>query len=143
MDVITIKRKGQPLFVRQMLVGELDKSKCSHKFLSHNLPDNEIVNVKCFSDGTLDLRGKKQEYRIIISDPIIEINNNMFSSNDHIFLTKRGHMRADKLQKGDIIFGVSGETKITNIISCSKRPDASIIGETKINNIKPEENEKN
>jgi hypothetical protein len=52
-------------------------------------------------------------------------------------------MRADKLQKGDIIFGVSGETKITNIISCSKRPDAPIIGETKINNIKPEENEKN
>lgn len=71
MEVITIKRKGRPLFVRQMLVGELDKSKCSNKFLSHNLPDNEIVNVKCQQDGTLDLRGKKEEYRIVVADPII------------------------------------------------------------------------
>ena len=68
MDVITIKRKGQPLFVRQMLVGELDKSKCSHKFLSHNLPDEHQVYVKCQQDGALDLRGKKEEYRIIMPD---------------------------------------------------------------------------
>lgn len=68
MDVITIKRKGQPLFVRQMLVGELDKSKCSHKFLSHNLSDEHQVYVKCQQDGALDLRGKKEEYRIIMPD---------------------------------------------------------------------------
>ena len=53
-----------------MAVGELDKSKCSRKFLSHNLRDDVVVNVKCHEDGTLDLRGKKEEYRIIVADNI-------------------------------------------------------------------------
>jgi hypothetical protein len=30
-----------------------------------------IVNVKCYEDGTLDLRGKKEEYRILIPDKLI------------------------------------------------------------------------
>jgi hypothetical protein len=34
-----------PLFVLKMKVGDLDKSKCSPKFLSHNLADDVIVNV--------------------------------------------------------------------------------------------------
>lgn len=63
-----IQRKGKPLFVIEMKVGDLDKTKCSHKFLSHNLSDDKIVNVKCYENGELDLRGKKEEYRILVED---------------------------------------------------------------------------
>lgn len=65
---MTIIRKGKPLFVIQMMVSELDKSKCSYKFLQNNLSDDTLVNVKCLEDGTLDLRGKKEEYRILVPD---------------------------------------------------------------------------
>lgn len=68
--IIKIVRKGMPLFVLKMKVGDLDKSKCSTKFLSHNLADDVIVNVKCYEDGTIDLRGKKEEYRIIVPDKL-------------------------------------------------------------------------
>lgn len=70
MKIKKIIRKGRPLFVKEMKVGELDKSKCSHKFLSHKFNDDMLVNVKCYSDGTIDLRGKKEEYRIIVPDNI-------------------------------------------------------------------------
>jgi len=68
MEIIEILRKCKPLFVRKMLVVELDKKKCSTKFLSHNFNGCMIVNVKCNENGELDLRGKKEEYRIIVSD---------------------------------------------------------------------------
>lgn len=68
MEIIKILGKNLPLFVRQIKVGDLDKTKCSHKFLSHNLNDDVVVNVKCYEDGTLDLRDKNGKYRIIISD---------------------------------------------------------------------------
>lgn len=68
MGIIEIIRKGRPLFVKQIKVGDLDKSKCSNKFLEHNFSDDYFVNVKCHEDGTLDLRGKKEEYRILVSD---------------------------------------------------------------------------
>jgi hypothetical protein len=71
MEVIKVLRKNMPLFVRKMKVGELDKDKCSNKFLSHNFSDDLIVSVKCYEDGTLDLRGKKEEYRIIVPDKAI------------------------------------------------------------------------
>jgi hypothetical protein len=64
----TIKRKNRDVFVIEMQVNELDKSKCSHKFLQHNFDDDFIVNVKCLENGELDLRGKKEEYRIIVED---------------------------------------------------------------------------
>ena len=67
-EIIEIIRKGRPLLVKRMMVGNLDKSKCSFKFLEHNLCNDVIVNVKCYEDGTLDLRGKKEEYRIIMPD---------------------------------------------------------------------------
>lgn len=70
MEIIKILRKNMPVFVRVMKVGDLDKTKLSSKFLSHNIDDNVLVNVKCFVDGTLDLRGKKGEYRIIPEDCI-------------------------------------------------------------------------
>lgn len=70
MEIIKILRRGMPLLVRHIRVGDLDKTKCSPKFLSHNFNDDVIVNVKCYEDGTLDLRGKKEEYRIILPDNI-------------------------------------------------------------------------
>ncbi len=70
MEIKEIIRKSRPLFVRVMKVGELDKSKCFHKFLSHNFKDDMLVNVKCYPDGTIDLRGKKEEYRIIVPDNV-------------------------------------------------------------------------
>lgn len=68
MDVII--RKNMPIFVKQIKVGELDKTKCSSKFLSHNLDDNMIVNIKCHENGSMDYRGKKEEYRIILPDKL-------------------------------------------------------------------------
>ena len=69
MEIIKIvNRKRMPLFVRSIMVSDLDKSKCSPKFLQHNFPTDMYVNVKCYPDGTLDLRGKKEEYRIIVPD---------------------------------------------------------------------------
>jgi hypothetical protein len=68
--IIEIIRKTKQLFVRQMMVFELDKSKCSNKFLKCNLNPTDIINVKCYQDGTLDLRGKKGEYRILVPDKI-------------------------------------------------------------------------
>lgn len=68
MNIKTIIRKTRPMLIRTIKVRDLDKSKCSTKFLSHNFDSNTEVNVKCFQDGSLDLRGNKQEYRIIVSD---------------------------------------------------------------------------
>lgn len=68
MDIIEIIRKNHPLFVRPMRVGDLEKNKCSPKFLTHDFPDDFVVNVKCHQSGELDLRGKREEYRIIVAD---------------------------------------------------------------------------
>ena len=42
MKIVKILKKTMPVFVRQMKVSELDKNKCSKKFLSHNLN----INIK-------------------------------------------------------------------------------------------------
>jgi hypothetical protein len=68
--VIKITRKGLPVYVRLVSVGELDKLKFSHKFVKHGFPDTHQVYVKCFPDGTFDLRGKKNQYRILLPDNI-------------------------------------------------------------------------
>lgn len=65
MEIIKVLKKNYPVFVRPVRVGDLDRGKLPPKFLSHNISDDAIVNVKCFEDGTLDLRGKKGEYRIV------------------------------------------------------------------------------
>lgn len=67
-NIIIIKRKGRDIFVIPTKVGDLDKSKCSSKFLKHNFDKNKIVNIKCDKDGKLDLRGKSKQYRIIVED---------------------------------------------------------------------------
>lgn len=63
-----IKRKGRNVFVLKYTVGELDKNKFSRRFLKYNFDDNKVVFVKCFENGKLDLRGKKEEYRILNPD---------------------------------------------------------------------------
>jgi hypothetical protein len=68
MEIIKIIRKGFEISTIEMRVGDLDKSKCSRKFLSNKIDESVIVNVKCDEHGNLDLRGKKEEYRIIIPD---------------------------------------------------------------------------
>lgn len=69
-EIVTIIRKNYPVLTKVVRVGDLDKTKCSTKFLSHNLSDDILVNVKCHEDGSLDLRGKKCQYRIILPDNI-------------------------------------------------------------------------
>ena len=69
--VVKVLRKGYPVFVVTKKVSELDNSKCSPKFLELGLPDDYEVHVKCFENGTIDLRGKKQEYRIIPKTAVI------------------------------------------------------------------------
>jgi len=68
MEIIKVLRKRMPVLVKQVRVGDLDKAKCSTRFLSHNFNDDMIVNVKCHEDGTFEFRGKRQEYRIIVPD---------------------------------------------------------------------------
>lgn len=72
MNIIKILRKNRETFVRKITIGELDETKLSNKFLSHNLSDDVIVNVKCHENGEFDLRGKKGEYRIITEDDVID-----------------------------------------------------------------------
>ena len=59
------KKMGE---VREIMVGDLDKSKCSYKFLSHNFPDDMIVHIKCDENGNFEYLGKNKEYRIIKED---------------------------------------------------------------------------
>lgn len=71
-EVIKVLRKNHPCYVIQKQVSELDKTKCSHKFLTNNLPEDSLVFVKCYENGEIDLRGKKEQYRIIpIETPIV------------------------------------------------------------------------
>ncbi len=67
--VINIKRKGHDVYVTPFLVRDLDKSKCSYKFIQRinngDLSDDDIVYVKCYITGEIDFRGKKEEYRIL------------------------------------------------------------------------------
>lgn len=72
MEILKIVRKKRLNYVRQFKVGELDKTRFSAKFSTHNFNDDFIIYVKCNFDGTLDLRGKKQEYRIIVPDKNIK-----------------------------------------------------------------------
>ncbi len=65
MEVVKIIKKGHPIFAILKKVSELDKTKLSHKFKTHNFDDNLDVYVKCFENGELDLRGKSGEYRLI------------------------------------------------------------------------------
>lgn len=64
MIVLTVIRKQHPVTVLKTVVGCLDKSKCSNKFLSLNLPDDCYIYIKCDDNGNVQYRGKKQQYRL-------------------------------------------------------------------------------
>ena len=64
-DIIKITKKGHPVFVVKKKVSDLDKTKLSNKFLAHQFNDKTEVYVKCLENGTLDLRGKLNEYRLV------------------------------------------------------------------------------
>lgn len=68
MEIMTIIRKRYPKTVLKMKVSELDKTKCSQKFLSHNFEDDFCVYVRCDSFGNIIFRGKKEEYSILKED---------------------------------------------------------------------------
>ena len=65
MKIIKVIKKGRPVFVVKKKILELDKDKLSHKFLTHNFSDDTEVYIKCLEDGTIDFRGKRNEYRTI------------------------------------------------------------------------------
>lgn len=57
--VLTIIRKARPMSVVKMKVKDLDKSKCSFMFLSHQFDENSEVYVKCDEQGNLSLHGNR------------------------------------------------------------------------------------
>lgn len=63
-EIKTILRKNYPITVLKMKVGELDKTKCSNRFLELNIDDSESVYVKCNDGCEIEYRGRKQEYRL-------------------------------------------------------------------------------
>jgi len=62
--VETIIRNRYQITVLKYKISELDKTKCSEKFLERNFPDDYEVYIKCDEDGNIEYRGDKQEYRI-------------------------------------------------------------------------------
>ena len=62
--VLTINRRNYPITVLEMKVKDLDKTKCTDKFISHGLDGDLTIYVKCDKDGIIQYRGKKQEYRL-------------------------------------------------------------------------------
>jgi len=65
MEIISVIRKNYPILVMSIKYKDLDKTKCSAKFLSHrNFDDDTLVYVKCNINGNIDYRGKRGEYRI-------------------------------------------------------------------------------
>ena len=60
-----ITHKGITLPVYRSTIKNLDQSKLSNKFKSHNFPPNHEVFIKCNEDGSPQLRGKRQEYRML------------------------------------------------------------------------------
>jgi len=70
MKFIIITHKNYPIAVLPMKASELDKTKCSAKFLAFMKEINQedlLVYVRCNADGNIDYRkksGDKLEYRI-------------------------------------------------------------------------------
>ena len=61
---------------------------------------------------------------------LIEINNNILSSENHLFLVVDKGLelvKAKDLKENNKIIGMNGESIITKIYKCAKRPDAPII----------------
>jgi len=63
-EIFTIIRKLYPITVLKMRVSALDPSKCSSKFLSHELNEDIFVYVKCDTKGNIVFKGKKPKYSL-------------------------------------------------------------------------------
>jgi hypothetical protein len=63
-------------------------------------------------------------------DNTFKVNDNMAFSATHLIKTKRGLIEAQELKVDDILLGLNGDVKISNIIEYdeSKREKAPIIG---------------
>ena len=62
---------------------------------------------------------------------MIELNDNIMMSANHLVRTNNGYVKISTLKIDDEIIGFDGNTiKITKLIKCGKRPDAPIIGKT-------------
>ena len=59
-------------------------------------------------------------------EKVIEVNGSQLFSDEHYVLTEKGYLKANELQNGDKVIGSKGESTITNIIKCGKRPDTTI-----------------
>lgn len=72
-----ILHKDWPTLVTPILFKDLDKSKCSNKFLDtcKDFDPETPIYVKCHSNGTLDFREKrnKQEYRIVNGESVVKL----------------------------------------------------------------------
>ena len=64
MDVLTIDRKNYNINVLLMKVKDLDRTKCSYKFLSNDIDMESEVYIKCDNKGEIEYRGKRKQYRI-------------------------------------------------------------------------------
>jgi hypothetical protein len=65
MKPIVIIHKKYPIYVIKTKLKSLDQLKCSNKFLSLHICDNDIdVYIKCNDQGIPILKGKKEKYSI-------------------------------------------------------------------------------
>jgi len=63
-------------------------------------------------------------------DNTFKVNEKMMFSATHLVKTKKGLVEAQSLKVDDVLLGIDGDVKITNIIEYdeSKRGEAPIIG---------------
>jgi len=63
-------------------------------------------------------------------DNTFKVNENMMFSATHLVKTKKGLTEAQNLKIDDVLLGIDGGVKITNIIEYdeSKRSEAPIVG---------------
>ena len=70
MEILSIIRKMRPILVMPIMVKDLDKEKCSNKFLSHigvDVNAETVVYVKCDALGNINYRPRAEgrtEYRL-------------------------------------------------------------------------------
>ena len=65
--IVTLIKKGMPVSAVVTRVGDLDPSRFSPRFADvvKKIGPDALVNVKCYDNGELDLRGPSGEYRIV------------------------------------------------------------------------------
>ena len=109
--MIKVLKKGQPVFVTEMYVKDLDKTKCSAKFLANMLRDDEVVYVKCLENGEIDFRGKAGEYRIMpITTKVLEESQMLKDLRKYFDETPKEKIQADWDAAGKATEGINSPT---------------------------------